>query len=110
MRPGLKGGNSVVSEENPHIASGISFWPYARSHLAIKVTAELIGRPRHYAEVFMGGAIVIPLVALLFPILLLVVVVALDAAFISWIAYQVWHVRAHARQHGRIWRAMHRAS
>jgi hypothetical protein len=36
--------------------------------------------------------------------------VALDAAFISWIAYQVWHVRAHARQHGRIWRAMQSAS
>jgi hypothetical protein len=69
------------------------------------VTAELVGRPRHYAEVFMGGAIVIPLVALLFPILLLLAVVALDAAFLSWIAYRVWQGRAH----GRIWHALHRA-
>jgi hypothetical protein len=69
------------------------------------VTAEIIGRPRHYAEVFMGGAIVIPLVALLFPILLLVVVVALDAAFISWVALRLWQ----GRSHGRIWHAIHRA-
>ena len=53
----------------------------------------------------MGGAIVIPLVALLFPIMLLVVVVALDTAFISWVALQLWN----GRSHGRIWHALHRA-
>lgn len=54
----------------------------------------------------MGGAIVIPLVALLFPIMLIVAVVAFDAAFIFWFALQLWH----GRSHGRIWRAMHRVS
>ena len=53
----------------------------------------------------MGGAFIIPLVALLFPILLLLAALILDAAFISWVAYRLWHDRSH----GRLWRAIHRA-
>jgi hypothetical protein len=41
----------------------------------------------------MGGAIVIPLVGLLFPIVLLVGAAASGGAVISWTAYRLWHDR-----------------
>jgi hypothetical protein len=54
----------------------------------------------------MGGAIIIPLVALVFPILLLIGAIAFEALFMSWSAYRMWHDRAH----GRLWRLLHRVS
>jgi hypothetical protein len=47
----------------------------------------------------MGGALIIPLVALLFPILLLVMALAFDAAVITWTIYRSWHDRA--QRHGQ---------
>ena len=41
----------------------------------------------------MGGALIIPLVALLFPILLLLAAIIFDAAVISLVAYRMWHDR-----------------
>ena len=43
----------------------------------------------------MDGAIIIPLVALLFPILLLIAAIFFDAVLLSWAAYHAWHDRAH---------------
>lgn len=46
----------------------------------------------------MGGApIIIPLVALVIPILFLLVAIVFDAAIISWVVYRVWHDRGHTR-------------
>lgn len=52
----------------------------------------------------MGGAIIIPLVALLFPILLLLAVIILDAGLVFWAAYRMWHDRVH----WRLGRSLHR--
>lgn len=52
----------------------------------------------------MTGALIIPLVALLFPILLLLTVVVLDAIFVVWAGYSLWH----DAPHGSIWRLLHR--
>ncbi|HEY4953804.1 MAG TPA: hypothetical protein VII02_02860 [Gemmatimonadaceae bacterium] len=41
----------------------------------------------------MGGALIIPLVALLFPILLLITALVFDAVVISWTLYRSWHDR-----------------
>lgn len=43
----------------------------------------------------MGGVLIIPLVALLFPILLLLTALFFDAAIIAWTVYRSWHDRAH---------------
>ena len=51
----------------------------------------------------MTGTLIIPLVALLFPILLLLMVVVLDALFIVWAGYSLWHDRTH----GPLWRLLH---
>jgi hypothetical protein len=53
----------------------------------------------------MGGAIIIPLVAILFPILLIILAIAFDALLMSWALYRVWRARAH----GRLWRLLHRS-
>lgn len=46
----------------------------------------------------MGAApIIIPLVALVIPIFLLLAVLVLDAVFVSWAMYRVWHDRVHGR-------------
>lgn len=42
-----------------------------------------------------AGPIIIPLVALLIPILLLLMAVVFDAVFVSWAAYRLWHDREH---------------
>ena len=49
--------------------------------------------------------IVVPLVALVFPIVLLIAALIFDALYMSSAAYQVWHERAH----GRLWRVLHRS-
>lgn len=54
----------------------------------------------------MTGALIIPLVALLFPILLLLTVVVLDAIFVVWAGYSLWH----GGPHGILWRLFHRSS
>lgn len=41
----------------------------------------------------MSGAFIIPLLALLFPIVLLLIALLFDAAFVSWAAYRLWHDR-----------------
>jgi hypothetical protein len=43
----------------------------------------------------MGGAVVIPLVGLVFPILLGVGAVGFGAAIASWAGYRLWHDRQH---------------
>lgn len=54
----------------------------------------------------MGGApIIIPLVALVIPILLLLAALLFDAVLISWAVYRVWRERVHAR----LGRLMHRS-
>lgn len=53
----------------------------------------------------MGGVLVIPLVALVIPILLVVGVVVLDAMFFSWFAYHLWH----DRKRGSLRRLLHRS-
>lgn len=53
----------------------------------------------------MTGTLIIPLVALLFPIMLLLMVVVLDAIFVVWAGYSLWHDRSH----GPIWRMLHRS-
>ena len=50
--------------------------------------------------------IVVPLVALLLPIVLLIAALIIDAVYMSSVAYQVWHERAH----GRLWRLLHRSA
>jgi hypothetical protein len=50
-----------------------------------------------------AGPIVVPLVALLIPILFLLLAVVFDAVFISWAAYRIWH----DRQHGYLKRVLH---
>lgn len=52
----------------------------------------------------MTGTLIIPLVALVFPILLLLTVVVLDAMFLVWAGYSLWHDRSH----GPLWRLLHR--
>ena len=52
-----------------------------------------------------AGPLVIPLVALLIPILLLLMALVFDAAFISWAAYRIWH----DRRHGYLKRLLHRS-
>ena len=43
----------------------------------------------------MGGApLIIPLVAFVTPLLLVLGAFLFDAAFITWIVYEVWHKRA----------------
>jgi hypothetical protein len=54
----------------------------------------------------MGGALIIPLVALLFPILLLLTALFIDAAIIAWAVYRSWHDRVHWHWHLR--RVAHR--
>lgn len=49
----------------------------------------------------MGGALIIPLVALLFPILLLLTALLFDAAIIAWTVYRTWHDRVHWHSHLR---------
>lgn len=44
---------------------------------------------------FMGGAVVIPLVGLAFPILLGIGAVGFGAAVASWAGYRLWHDRQH---------------
>lgn len=44
-----------------------------------------------------GAPIIIPLVALVIPILFLLGAIVFDAAVISWVVYQVWRNRGHAR-------------
>jgi hypothetical protein len=46
-----------------------------------------------FAEANMGGALIIPLVALLFPILLLITALVFDAVIILWTLYRSWHDR-----------------
>ena len=41
----------------------------------------------------MGGALIIPLVALLCPVLLLLAAITFDAAVIAWAVYRTWHDR-----------------
>ena len=54
----------------------------------------------------MGGAVlVIPLVALVIPIVLLLAALVFDAVFISWIAYRAWYDHGHANW----WRLPHRS-
>lgn len=65
--------------------------------------SKSVDRPR-YGEVVMGaGPIIIPLVALLIPILLLLMAVVFDAVFVSWAAYRLWH----DREHGFLKRLIH---
>ena len=52
----------------------------------------------------MTGTLIIPLVALRFPIMLLLMVVVLDAMFVVWAGYSLWHDRSH----GPLWRLLHR--
>jgi len=44
-----------------------------------------------------GAPIIIPLVALVIPILFLLGAIVFDVAVISWVVYQVWRNRGHAR-------------
>ena len=53
----------------------------------------------------MTGTLIIPLVALVFPIALLLMVVILDAMFVVWAGYSLWHDRSH----GPLWRLLHRS-
>jgi hypothetical protein len=50
----------------------------------------------------MGGALIIPLVALLFPILLLITALVFDAVVISWTLYRSWHDRRRAHSGRRV--------
>ncbi len=52
-----------------------------------------------------AGPLVIPLVALVIPILLLLAALVFDALFISWVAYGAWHDRVRARMR----RLLHRS-
>jgi hypothetical protein len=46
----------------------------------------------------MGGApIIIPLVALVIPILLLIAALVFDAVFVSWVLFREWYDRGHPR-------------
>jgi hypothetical protein len=51
-----------------------------------------------------AGPIIIPLVALLIPILLLLMALVFDAVLVSWVVYRLWH----DREHGRLGRLLHR--
>ena len=42
-----------------------------------------------------GAPFIIPLVALLFPILLILAALFLDAVVVSWFMYRIWHDRGH---------------
>lgn len=44
-----------------------------------------------------AALLVIPLVALVIPILLLLAALVFDVAFLTWIGYGVWHDRVHVR-------------
>lgn len=48
-----------------------------------------------------AGPLVIPLVALVIPILLLLAALVFDALFMAWVAYRAWHDRVRARR-GRL--------
>lgn len=43
----------------------------------------------------MGGAVVIPLVGLVFPIILGIGAVGIGGAVVSWVAFRMWHDRQH---------------
>lgn len=51
----------------------------------------------------MGAApLIIPLVALVIPILLLLAAIAFGVVYISWAVYRGWHEREHGRFLGRL--------
>ena len=81
---------------------GIPLWRREKPLSILRATVDIRPIAASFAEAYMGGALIIPLVALLFPILLLITALVFDAVVISWTLYRSWHDRRRAHSGRRV--------